>query len=98
MISFFCPTRLNLSYFLANPELKQSHRQTVKTQNGGEGVKKPVFSVRIENEILSKIDRIASEEDRSRGAVIRRIIRQFFQVGGAEPRSDDNGNSKKEQA
>ncbi|MHB8544259.1 MAG: CopG family ribbon-helix-helix protein [Leptospirales bacterium] len=36
------------------------------------------FSIRIENEILSKIDRIAADEDRSRGAVVRRIIQQFF--------------------
>ena len=36
------------------------------------------FSIRIENEILSKIDRIAAKEDRSRGAVVRRIIQQFF--------------------
>lgn len=42
-----------------------------------EGVKKH-FSIRIENEILSKIDRIAVEEDRSRGAVVRRIVQQFF--------------------
>ncbi len=61
-------------------------------------MKKPVFSVRIENEILSKIDRIAAEEDRSRGAVIRRIIRQFFQVGGTDTRSDINANGEKEQA
>jgi len=55
-------------------------------------------SVRIENEILSKIDRIAAEEDRSRGAVIRRIIRQYFQVGGTKSRLDGIGNNKKEQA
>ena len=56
------------------------------------------FSIRIENEILSKIDRIAVEEDRTRGAVVRRIIRQFFQVGGTESRSDINANGEKEQA
>ena len=47
----------------------------------GKGVKKH-FSVRSENEILSKIDRIAADEDRSRGAVVRRIIQQFFFKGG----------------
>jgi hypothetical protein len=36
------------------------------------------FSIRIENEILSKIDRIALEEDRTRGAVFRRIVQHFF--------------------
>ncbi|MHB8422329.1 MAG: CopG family ribbon-helix-helix protein [Leptospirales bacterium] len=36
------------------------------------------FSIRIEHEILSKIERIAAEEDRSRGAVVRRIVQQFF--------------------
>ena len=61
-------------------------------------MKKQVCSIRIENEILSKIDRIAAEEDRSRGAVIRRIIRQFFHVEGTESRSDINANGEKEQA
>lgn len=41
-------------------------------------MKKQAFAVRIESEILSKIDRIPVGEDRSRGAVIRRIIQQFF--------------------
>ena len=41
-------------------------------------------SIRIENEFISKIDRIACEEDRTRGAVIRRIIRQFFEGGKNE--------------
>ena len=59
-------------------------------------MKKEVCSIRIENEILSKIDRIAAEEDRSRGAVIRRIIRQYFQVGGTKSRLDGSGNSEKE--
>jgi len=40
-------------------------------------VKKHI-SIRIEHELLSKIDRIAAEEDRSRGAVVRRIVQQFF--------------------
>ena len=69
----------------------------MKTKNGGEGVKKTVFSVRIENEILSKIDRIAAEEDRTRGAVIRRVLREFFRVG-TQSRSDINTNGEKEQA
>ena len=66
----------------------------------GEELRKEVCSIRIENEILSKIDRIAVEEDRSRGAVIRRIIRQFFRVGGAKSQSDGkdgNENSGREQ-
>ena len=54
-------------------------------------VKKP-FSLRVEPEILSKIDRIAQEEDRTRGAVIRRILRDFFRVGLR------GNNSEKEQA
>ena len=47
-------------------------------------MKKQVCSMRLEGEILSKIDRIACEEDRTRGAVIRRIIRQFFEGGKNE--------------
>lgn len=54
-------------------------------------------SIRIENAFISKIDRIAETEDRTRGAVIRRIIRQFFQVEGTESRSDINANGGKEE-
>ena len=61
-------------------------------------MRKEVCSIRIENEFLSKIDRIAQEEDRTRGAVIRRIIREFFQVGETESRSDINAKCEKEQA
>ncbi len=60
-------------------------------------MRKEVCSIRLEREILSKIDRIAEEEDRSRGAVVRRIIRQYFQVGGTKSRLNGN-NRKKEQA
>ncbi|WP_156182965.1 ribbon-helix-helix domain-containing protein [Leptospirillum sp. Group II 'CF-1'] len=56
----------------------------------GEGVKKH-FSIRIENELLSRIDRIAAEEDRSRGAVVRRIIQQFF----SKEESHENKNRRK---
>ena len=68
----------------------------------GEELKKEVCSIRIENEILSKIDRIAAEEDRSRGAVIRRILRQFFRVAGTRFQSEEkdgngNGNGGREQ-
>ncbi len=55
-------------------------------------VKKP-FSLRVEPEILSKIDRIAKREDRTRGAVIRRILRDFFRMG-----ANPDTNSEKEQA
>ena len=47
------------------------------------------FSIRIESEILSKIDRIAVEEERTRGAVIRRIIRTFF-------KEEPNENNRRE--
>jgi hypothetical protein len=36
-------------------------------------------SIRIDNEFLTKIDQIAREEGRSRGDVIRRIIRNNFE-------------------
>lgn len=51
-------------------------------------MKKQAFAVRLPEEVLQAIGKIAKEEERSRGAVIRRIIRQYFQVGGVETRLD----------
>ena len=65
-----------------------THRQTMQTQNGGPEMKKQAFAVRLPEEVLQAIGKIAKEEERSRGAVIRRIIRQYFQVGGVETRLD----------
>ena len=52
-------------------------------------MKKPAFSFRIENDILSKIDKLAAAEDRTRGAVIRKILKEFFLVSA-------NSESEKE--
>ena len=41
-------------------------------------MKKQVCSIRLPEEILREIQKIAKKEDRTRGAVIRRIVQQFF--------------------
>ena len=41
-------------------------------------MKKQVCSIRLPEEILREIEKIAKEEDRTRGAVIRRIVQHFF--------------------
>lgn len=41
-------------------------------------MKKQVCSIRLPEEILREIEKIAKKEDRTRGAVIRRIVQHFF--------------------
>ena len=41
-------------------------------------MKKQAFAVRLPEEVLQAIGKIAEEEDRTRSAVIRRIVQQFF--------------------
>ena len=41
-------------------------------------MKKQVCSIRLPEEILFEIEKIAKKEDRTRGAVIRRIVQHFF--------------------
>ena len=45
-------------------------------------------SIRIDNEYLTKIDQIAREEGRSRGDVVRRIIRNNFKE--EKPKTGDS--------
>ena len=44
-------------------------------------MKKQVCSIRLPEEVLREIEKIAKKEDRTRGAVIRRIVQHFFQMG-----------------
>ena len=41
-------------------------------------MKKQFCSIRLPEEILREIEKIAKKEDRTRSAVIRRIVQQFF--------------------
>lgn len=41
-------------------------------------MKKQFCSIRLPEEILREVEKIAKKEDRSRSAVIRRIVQQFF--------------------
>ena len=45
-------------------------------------------SIRIDNEFLTKIDQIAREEGRSRGDIVRRIIRNNFEE--EKPKTGDS--------
>ena len=45
-------------------------------------------SIRIDNEFLTKIDQVAREEGRSRGDVVRRIIRNNFEE--EKPKTGDS--------
>ena len=45
-------------------------------------------SIRIDNEFLTKIDQLAREEGRSRGDVVRRIIRNNFEE--KKPKTGDS--------
>ncbi|MHB8543861.1 MAG: ribbon-helix-helix protein, CopG family [Leptospirales bacterium] len=51
-------------------------------------MKKQFCSIRLPEEILREIEKIAKEEDRSRSAVIRRIVQQFFSKEEEDERTD----------
>lgn len=42
-------------------------------------MRKQVFSVRLPEEVLRAIEKISTQEDRPRGAVLRRIVAQWFE-------------------
>ena len=50
-----------------------------KNTNKGEPVRKEVCSIRLPKELLREVEKIAEEEDRPRGAVLRRIVSQWFE-------------------
>ena len=52
-------------------------------------MKKQFCSIRLPEEILQEVEKIAKKEDRSRSAVIRRIVQQFFS------KEEKNGNGKR---
>lgn len=42
-------------------------------------MRKEVCSIRLPKELLRAVEKIAAEEDRPRGAVLRRIVAQWFE-------------------
>jgi predicted transcriptional regulator len=65
---------------------------TKNTNNGGP-VRKEVCSIRLPKELLRAVEKIAVEEDRPRGAVLRRIVAQWFEQKRA---GVDMGDGKNE--
>ncbi|MHB1756931.1 MAG: ribbon-helix-helix protein, CopG family [Leptospirillum sp.] len=54
-------------------------------------VRKQFCSIRLPEEIFREIEKIAKKEDRTRSAVIRRIVQQFFSKEG----TDESDNHRK---
>ena len=58
-------------------------------------MRKEVCSIRLPKELLRAVEKIAAEEDRPRGAVLRRIVAQWFEQKWA---GGDMGPGKGDQA
>jgi len=56
-------------------------------------MRKEVCSIRLPKELLRAVEKIAVEEDRPRGAVLRRIVAQWFEQKRA---GVDMGDGKNE--
>ena len=54
-------------------------------------MKKQFCSIRLPVEILREIEKIAKKEDRTRSAVVRRIVQQFF----SKEEANDSENHRK---
>ena len=81
--------------FWDNQIIHDAHYSHLKRRK--KEVKKQFCSIRLPEEIFREIEKIAKKEDRTRSAVIRRIVQQFFskeETNASEnhPKNNCHGN------